>query len=44
MRGSRFTRSPEQKQRLRFFAAHIPRLLPTTVRLRMRNEDESDGD
>ena len=37
--------SPGQKQRLRFFEAHILRVLPTAARLRrMRNEDESDGD
>jgi zinc resistance-associated protein len=39
------TLTPEQKQRLRFFAAHILRLVPRAVDVRrMQNEDESDED
>jgi zinc resistance-associated protein len=39
------TLTPEQKQRLRFFAANILRLVPRAVDVRrMQNEDESDED
>jgi zinc resistance-associated protein len=39
------TLTPEQKQRLRFFATNILRLVPRAVDLRrMQNEDESDED
>jgi hypothetical protein len=39
------TLTPEQKQRLRFFAINILRLVPRAVELRrMQNEDESDED
>ena len=39
------TLTPEQKQRLRFFAANILRLVPTAVDVRrMQNEDESGED
>jgi hypothetical protein len=39
------TLTPEQKQRLRFFAVNILRLVPRAVELRrMQNEDESDED
>jgi hypothetical protein len=39
------TLTPEQKQRLRFFAVNILRLVPRAVDLRrMQNEDESDED
>ena len=37
--------TPEQKQRLRFFAVNILRLVPRAADLRrMQNEDESDED
>ena len=39
------TLTPEQKQRLRFFAVNILRLVPRAGELRrMQNEDESDED
>jgi zinc resistance-associated protein len=39
------TLTPEQKQRLRFFATNILRLVPRAIDLRrMQNEDESDED
>ena len=39
------TLTPEQKQRLRFFATNILRLVPRAVDLRrVQNEDESDED
>ena len=39
------TLTPEQKQRLRFFATNILRLVPRAVDVRrMQNEDESDED
>jgi zinc resistance-associated protein len=43
------TLTPEQKQRLRFFAENILRLVPRAIDLRrmqnrMQNEDESDDD
>ena len=39
------TLTPEQKQRLRFFAINILRLVPRVVDVRrMQNEDESDED
>ena len=39
------TLTPEQKQRLRFFATNILRLVPRAVDLRrMQHEDESDED
>ena len=39
------TLTPEQKQRLRFFAANILRLVPRAVDVRrMQNEDKSDED
>ena len=39
------TLTPEQKQRLRFFAVNILRLVPRAVDARrMQNEDESDED
>src|SRR6516225_6169164 len=39
------TLTPEQKQRLRFFAANILRLVPRAIDLRrMQNEDEGDED
>jgi zinc resistance-associated protein len=39
------TLTPEQKQRLRFFATNILRLVPRAVEVRrMQNEDDSDED
>ena len=39
------TLTPEQKQRLRFFAVNILRLVPRAVELRRtQNEDEGDED
>src|SRR6516164_8630558 len=38
------TLAPEQKQRLRFFAVNILRLVPRAVELRRQNEDEGDED
>jgi zinc resistance-associated protein len=39
------TLTPEQKQRLRFFAENILRLVPRTIDVRrMQHEDESDED
>ena len=39
------TLTPEQKQRLRFFAENILRLVPRAIDVRrMQNEDESDED